>query len=121
MLLCSSQDGGGVSVGLLIESLLTSPIHWLEIHHFWRMLNSVICRVSCIIPFLSPLLKCSRKEFFYQMCNWPPTSLNQFRSLDFLCKIDFSLHIHIEGPSHFQSVEQRGGEKAHLEVERADF
>lgn len=41
-LLCSSEDGGEVSVGRLIESFLTFPIHWLEIHHFWRMLNSVI-------------------------------------------------------------------------------
>lgn len=95
---------GGVSMG----AVLIFPIRWLEVHHFWRMPNSVMYRVSAIYyDIFSFSLHCqsiAESSFSTRICNWPSTSLNQFRMLNFLCKIDFSLLIHIKGPPRFQSV-----------------
>lgn len=110
----------GLLWGLLNELLLISLTQWLETHHFWRMLNSVIYGVSAIhYNVFSFSLHCEKVVFLPEYAGGPLLSLNQFRTLNFLCKIDFH-SIFTSRALHFLNLLRHcGGEYEQLEVERA--
>ena len=98
----------------------------------WRILNSVIYRVSaiyCNVFFLLHCLRTAEGNSPSGMCSWSTTSLNQFRMPNFLCKMDFlffslftsrALHIYnldgiiLESMHTWSSGEQVSDQLLHL-------